>query len=93
MSYKRRHDNEILGTEKIWIELTLKCNNNMLIGLFYRPPNTNATIDQSFVNSIDLAFNTANDNVVMSLCLARPLELSYNLCLSLPRVVRSVDVV
>ena len=76
MSYKRRHDNEILGTEKIWIELTLKCNNNMLIGLFYRPPNTNATIDQSLVNSIDLAFNTANDNVVMlgplNVSLSRP---------------------
>ena len=55
ISYKRRHDIELLGTENIWIELTLKCNNNMLVGLFYRPPNTNAAIDQSIVNSIDLA--------------------------------------
>jgi len=48
----------------------------MLVGLFYRSPNTNATIDQSLVNSIDLAFNTANDNIVMlgplNVSLSRP---------------------
>ena len=37
----------------------------MLVGLFYRPPNTHADIDQSLVNSIDLAFNTANGTIVI----------------------------
>ena len=37
----------------------------MLVGLFYRPPNTHADIDQSIMNSIDLACNTANDDIVI----------------------------
>jgi len=37
----------------------------MLVGLFYRHPNTHADIDQSIMNSIDLACNTANDNIVI----------------------------
>jgi len=36
----------------------------MLIGLFYRPPNTKRLISRS-VNSIDLPFNTANDNIAI----------------------------
>ena len=65
ISYKRRHSIEHLGTENIWIELTPTCNKKMFVGLLYRPPNTHADIDQSIVNSILLAYNTVNDNIVI----------------------------
>ena len=65
ISYKRRHSIEHLGTENIWIELTLTCNQKMLVGLFYRPPNTHAVIDQSIMNYIDIACNTANGTIVI----------------------------
>ena len=45
LSYKRRNDLEINGTECIWIELTLRYSVKLLIGLFYRPPNSNALTD------------------------------------------------
>ena len=37
--YRRRHDLEMLGLEKIWIELSFK-HKRVLFGLFYRPPIT-----------------------------------------------------
>ncbi|WAR18687.1 hypothetical protein MAR_000525, partial [Mya arenaria] len=43
--YTRRQDLEVLGIECIWIKLALKSNLKMLVGLFYRPPNTTAPQD------------------------------------------------
>ena len=54
-----------MGIENIWIEITLKCHKKLLVGLFYRSPNTNAAADQSIENSIDLASNTGLHDIVI----------------------------
>ena len=40
--YKRRRDLEIHGLEAIWTEVA-NTHKHILFGLFYRPPNSNAT--------------------------------------------------
>ena len=39
-THRRRLDLEVLDVECIWIELTLPKNKRILVGLFYRPPNS-----------------------------------------------------
>ena len=43
LSCKRRPDLELQGVESVWIELTIK-SKRILIGGFYRPPNSDPTI-------------------------------------------------
>ena len=63
--YKRRKDLEGFGTENIWIELIMSHNKHLLIGLFYRPPNSSQDTDTRIENSIDLAPNTGIQNIVI----------------------------
>ncbi|XP_053373951.1 uncharacterized protein LOC128546712 [Mercenaria mercenaria] len=66
LSYKRRHDLEIIGIECIWIEISVQNNKKLLLGLFYRPPNSNAFTDQRIEESIDLAYNTGIEDLVIT---------------------------
>ena len=50
-------DLEILNTECIWVELRLH-NRRILVGTFYRPPNSENIVLSNIENSIDLAVDT-----------------------------------
>jgi hypothetical protein len=62
ISYKRRLDLEVRGTESIWIEITF-CNKHILLGAFYRPPNTDYVHHDLSVDSMHLAIDTHIDNI------------------------------
>ena len=54
----RRQHLEILNLECVWIEIRLP-SKRLLIGTFYRPPNSDNTVLNNIENSIDLARDTA----------------------------------
>ena len=43
ISCKRRHDLEIVALECVWLEIRLH-SKRLLVGTFYRPPNSDSTI-------------------------------------------------
>lgn len=53
---KRRSDLEIRGLEAVWVELQVK-SRKILIGGFYRPPNSNQDYFNLMKESIDRAYN------------------------------------
>ena len=61
---KRRHDLELNTIECIWLELNIK-NKKLLVGTFYRPPNSTPLILADIENSIGLAIDTGIQNVVI----------------------------
>lgn len=65
ISYQRRYDLEINQVECIWFELKPNNNTCVLIGVFYRPPNTNNDYLQCIENSIGLAIESGVENVVI----------------------------
>ena len=54
---KRRQDLENNQYESKWVELTLEAK-SILLGLFYRPPNSPASAIGDIETSIDLAFDS-----------------------------------
>ena len=46
LHYKRRDDLEIQNIESIWIEVA-NCHKRILVGLFYRPPNSTLSFFQT----------------------------------------------
>lgn len=54
---KRRTDLEIHGLEAVWVELQVKLR-KILIGGFYRPPNSNSEYFDLISESVDRAYNT-----------------------------------
>ena len=54
---KRRQDLENNQIESIWVELTLE-SKSILLGLFYRPPNSPPSAIGDIETSIDLAFDS-----------------------------------
>ncbi|MCG7881047.1 MAG: hypothetical protein JAY96_05605 [Candidatus Thiodiazotropha endolucinida] len=62
---KRRHDLEIDRIECIWLEITLKAK-SLLLGLFYRPPNSPACTLDDIETSIDLAFDSNIQNIIVT---------------------------
>ena len=62
--YKRRYDLEPRNTECIWIEIQLN-HTQVLFGLFYRPPNSNAAYLASIEDSISLALDTQINNIIV----------------------------
>ena len=63
--YKRRLDLEINQLECIWIELFLN-KKHVLIGTFYRPPNSDLLYSQSIEDSIHLAVDTNIKNIIIT---------------------------
>ncbi|MEW8548237.1 MAG: endonuclease/exonuclease/phosphatase family protein, partial [Candidatus Thiodiazotropha sp.] len=62
---KRRIDLEIQDIECLWIEVS--CNRNkLLIGTFYRPPNSPTSTLESIENSIGLAYDTNINNILIT---------------------------
>ena len=61
----RRGDLEIRGVENIWIELA---NNHkrVLFGVFYRPPNSDATYFSNIEDSLALAVDTDMADVIVT---------------------------
>ena len=62
---KRRSDLEIRGVENIWIEVKLK-HRSVLIGTFYRPPNSDVSILTDIEASIDLAFDSGIKDIIIT---------------------------
>ena len=61
---KRRTDLELLDLECIWLEL--HCNHRkMLVGTFYRPPNSPSATLTSIETSIGLAFDTTINDILI----------------------------
>ncbi|MCG8033361.1 MAG: endonuclease/exonuclease/phosphatase family protein, partial [Candidatus Thiodiazotropha taylori] len=62
---KRRIDLEIQGIECVWVELQIK-SKRVLIGGFYRPPNSNADYFNLIKESIDRACNTGIGDLIIT---------------------------
>ncbi|MES9883416.1 MAG: reverse transcriptase family protein [Sedimenticola sp.] len=61
----RRGDLEVPGIECIWIELRIH-GKRLLLGTFYRPPNSPAVTLSSIENSIGLAVDTGVSDIVIT---------------------------
>ena len=62
---KWRQDLENNQIESIWVELTLEAK-SILLGLFYRPPNSPASAIGDIETSIDLAFDSNIKNIIIA---------------------------
>ena len=60
---KRRSDLEIRGVENIWIEVK---HRSVLIGTFYRPPNSDVSILTDIEASIVLAFDSGIRDIIIT---------------------------
>ena len=69
---KRRNDLEVHDFEAAWVEIRVK-SKTLLVGGFYRPPNSNAAYFEFISKSIDRAYNT---NVIDIFILG---DFNYNL--------------
>ena len=61
---KRRTDLEIPGLEALWIEIQTQ-SKTVLVGGFYRPPNSNADSFTSINESIDMAYCTDIRDIIV----------------------------
>ena len=61
---RRRPDFEIRGLEAVWVEIQRK-SKKVLIGGFYRPPNSNTQYFNHINESIDRAYNTHIADVII----------------------------
>lgn len=66
LHYKRRYDLELNRVENIWIELRLENNKRVLIGLFYRAPNSNTLYNNDIEDSISLAVDTDINDIIVT---------------------------
>ena len=62
---KRRTDLEVDGVESVWLEIRLK-NKAVLLGTFYRAPNSSIDVHNKIESSIDLAFDTNIPNIIIT---------------------------
>ena len=62
---KRRNDLEIRGLEAVWVEIKIK-NKPILVGGFYRPPNSNNAYFNLVSESFDRACNTGINDVIIT---------------------------
>ncbi len=61
----RRSDLEPIGLECVWVELRLN-GKRILIGVFYRPPNSTPDVLRDMERSIDLAVDTGIDDIIVT---------------------------
>ena len=71
---KRRNNLEVQGLEAAWVEIHVK-SKTLLVGGFYRPPNSNAAYFELLSESIDRAYNT---NIIDIFILG---DFNYNLAM------------
>ena len=62
---KRRIDLELVNTECLWIEVYVKTK-KVLIGTFYRPPNSAPVVFSDIENSVGLATDTGIEEIVVT---------------------------
>ena len=62
--YKRREDLEIMGLECLWIEV-INPRRQILFGLFYRAPNSDANYYNNIKDSVSLAVDTGIKDIVI----------------------------
>ena len=62
---RRRRDLELPNIECIWVEVSIK-HKQYLIGTFYRPPRSPNAILPSIEDSIGLAFDANNQNILIT---------------------------
>ena len=62
---KRRHDFKWHNTECIWVELFVH-HKKLLIGIFYRSPNSSNDVSSAIENSIDLANGTHIHDILIT---------------------------
>ena len=60
----RRTDLEILNIECVWIEIRLQ-GKRLLVGSYYRPPNSDNAVLTNIENSIDLAVDTEISDIII----------------------------
>ena len=65
LHYKRRDDLELQNIENIWIELA-NSHKRILLGLFYRPPNSDAAYLAYIEDSISLAIDTCIPELIIT---------------------------
>ncbi|MCG7879453.1 MAG: reverse transcriptase domain-containing protein [Candidatus Thiodiazotropha taylori] len=63
--YKRRDDLEIHNVESIWIEIA-NSHKRILVGLFYRPPNSTSQLFSNIEDSIGLAVDTGINDIIVT---------------------------
>ena len=63
--YKRRNDLELQNIESIWIEVA-NSRKHILVGLFYRPPNSDSTYLSNIEDSIGLAIDTGINDMIIT---------------------------
>ena len=61
---KRVTDLELINIECVWVEVNVR-NKRVLVGTFYRPPNSFPLISYDIENSIDLAIDTGISDIVI----------------------------
>ena len=61
---KRRTDMELINIECVWVEVNVG-NKRVLVGTFYRPPNSLPLILSDIENSIGLAVDTGISDIVI----------------------------
>ena len=65
VSAKRRVDLELQDIECLWIEVSSN-RNKLLIGTFYKPPNSPPSTQESIENPIGLAYDTNIDKILIT---------------------------
>ena len=65
LHYKRRDDLEIQNIESIWIEVA-NSHKRILVGLFYRPPNSTSQLFSNIEDSIGLAVDTGINDIILT---------------------------
>lgn len=65
LSCKRRYDLEVRGLEVVWLEIKVK-GKILLLGGFYRPPNSNNAYFDLIAESFDRASNTGLNEIIIT---------------------------
>ena len=65
LHYKRRNDLELRNIESIWIEVA-NSDKRVLVGLFYRPPNSDSTYLSNIEDSVCLAIDTGISDIIVT---------------------------
>ena len=60
---KRRVDLELMNTECLWVEINIR-NKKILVGIFYRPPNSHPPVWSDIENSMGMATDTGITAVI-----------------------------